>query len=56
MEFPSNSNFFHSMWNLISEERVQHYSDVVMGAMASQITILTIVYSTVNSGVDQRKH
>ena len=26
-----------------------------MGAMASQITILTIVYSTVNSGADQRK-
>ena len=27
-----------------------------MGAMASQITSLTIVYSTVHSGVDQRKH
>ena len=27
-----------------------------MGAMASQITGLTIVYSTVYSGVDQRKH
>ena len=27
-----------------------------MGAMASQITSLTIVYSTVDSGVDQRKH
>ena len=26
-----------------------HYSDVIMGAMASQITSLTIVYSTVNS-------
>ena len=26
-----------------------------MGAMASQITSLTIVYSTVYSGVDQRK-
>ena len=33
-----------------------HYSDVKMGAMASQITRLTIVYSTVYSGVDQRKH
>ena len=33
-----------------------HYSDVIMGAMASQITILTIVYSTVYSGADQRKH
>ena len=27
-----------------------------MGAMASQITGLTIVYSTVYSGADQRKH
>ena len=27
-----------------------------MGAMASQITSLTIVYSTVYSGADQRKH
>ena len=28
----------------------EHYSDVIMGAMASQITNLTIVYSTVYSG------
>ena len=27
-----------------------------MGAMASQITSLTIVYSTIYSGADQRKH
>ena len=33
-----------------------HYSDVIMGAMASQITSLTIVYSTVCPGADQRKH
>ena len=33
-----------------------HYSDVIMGAMASQITSLTNVYSTVYSGADQRKH
>ena len=32
-----------------------HYSDVIMGATASQITILTIVYSTIYSGADQRK-
>ena len=31
-----------------------HYSNVIMGAKASQITSLTIVYSTVNSGADQR--
>ena len=33
-----------------------HYSDVIMGTMASQITSLTIVYSTIYSGEDQRKH
>ena len=33
-----------------------HYSDTIMGAMASQITSLTSVYSAVYSGVDQRKH
>ena len=33
-----------------------HYSDVIMGTMASQITSLTIVYSTVYSGGDQRKY
>ena len=33
-----------------------HYDDVIMGAMASQITRLTIVYSTVYSDADQRKH
>ena len=33
-----------------------HYNDVIMGTMASEITSLTIVYSTVYSGADQRKH
>ena len=33
-----------------------HYCDVVMGVIASQITSLAIVYSTVYSDVDQRKH
>ena len=33
-----------------------HYNDVIMGAMVSQITSLTIVYSTVYSGADQRKY
>ena len=32
-----------------------NYSDVMMATMASQITSLTIVYSTVYSGADQRK-
>ena len=33
-----------------------HYSAVIMSMMASQINSLTIVYSTVYSGADQRKH
>ena len=33
-----------------------HYDDVVMGMVPSQIASLTIVYSTVYSGADQRKH
>ena len=35
---------------------VVHYSDVIMSAMAPQITSLTIVYSRVYPGADQRKH
>ena len=33
-----------------------HYNDVIMGTIASQVTSLTIVYSTVYSDADQRKH
>ena len=33
-----------------------HYSNVIMGAMTSQLTGVSIVYSTVCLGADQRKH
>ena len=33
-----------------------HYNDVIMNLIASQITSLTVVYSTVYSDADQRKH
>ena len=33
-----------------------HYTDVIMTTMASQITSLTVVYSTVYSDADQRIH
>ena len=36
--------------------RLFHYNDVKMSVMASQITSLAIVYSTVYSGTDERKH
>ena len=39
-------------WGVVST----HYNGVILGAMAYQITSLTIIYSTVYSGADQRKH
>ena len=33
-----------------------HYIDVIMTTIASQITSLTVVYSTVYSDADQRRH
>ena len=39
-----------------SQSKLHHYSDVIMDMIASQITSLTIVYSTVYAGADQRKH
>ena len=36
--------------------RTGHYNDIIMVEMESQITSLTIVYSTVYSSADQRKH
>ena len=33
-----------------------HYSNIIMSAMASQITSFTIVYTTIYSGADQRKY
>ena len=40
----------------VSVSPAWHYSDVIMGTIASQITSLTTVYSTVYSDGDQRKH
>ena len=37
-------------------KHLSHYSDVIMGVIVSQSTSLTIVYSTVYSGADQRNH
>ena len=35
---------------------LEHYSDIILTAMASQITSLTIVYPSVYSSADQRKY
>ena len=42
--------------NSSSQNKDIHYNDVIKSATASKITSLTIVYSTVYSGADQRKH
>ena len=52
----SFNRYIHICHNQMYQVGLGHYSDVKMGAMASQITSLTIVYSTVYSGADQRKH
>ena len=41
---------------LVLCEAIEHYTDVTMSPMASQITSPGIVYSTVYWGADQRKH
>ena len=38
------------------KQNLCYYGDVITGAIASQITSLMIIYSTVYSDVDQRKH
>ena len=53
----NNVKLSHKVSN--NQQRVisfTHYSYVIMGATASQITSLAIVYSSVYSGADQRKH
>ena len=53
---PLNTSAKQSYVACVQQWQQQHYTDVIMGAMASQITSLTIVYSPVYSGADQRKH
>ena len=53
-EILSDDNF--NKLKLLFFKWFTHYTDVIMGAMSSPITSLTIVYSTVYSGADQRKH
>ena len=50
-----NYRGFHILRDLMMTHRIR-YNDVIINAMASQITSLAIVYSTVYSGTDERKH
>ena len=45
-----------SMSIKIPQTKMCHYNDVIKGAIASEITSLMIVYSTVYPDADQRKH
>ena len=38
-----------------SAEKISYYNDVIINAMASQITDVSVVYSTVGSGTDEKK-
>ena len=44
------------LYHWLNETIMRHYSDVIMGATASHFNSLTIVYSTVYSGAEHRKH
>ena len=54
------SQSFLNWFNLVDCSQVIldifHYSDVIMSPVVSQINGVSIVYSTVCSGADQRKH
>ena len=47
---------FEQTQRIKGQSHLSHFDDVIMGAIASQITRLTIVYSTFYSNADQRKH
>ena len=51
-----NNPWIYSSHALIWAYEYTNYCDVIMSTMESQITSLTIVYSTVYSGSDRRKH
>ena len=60
---PSNMKVIQGTWHIFFlrnqgflNGEVNNYGDVIMGTIASQIISLTVVYSTVYSGADQRKH
>ena len=50
-----NPIFRISIFLAAISQDLYHYNDVILGAIASQITCLNIDYSTLYSGADQRK-
>ena len=51
-----SSEIARRAWGITNVWNLSHYNDVIMSVMTSQITSLTIVYSSVYSDADQRKH
>ena len=49
-------NKVYKVYNTLRIICIQHNNNVIMSAVVSQITSVSIVYSTVGSGADQRKH
>ena len=54
LAFPSTTN--KTSREIVGWQSANHYNEAIMSAMASQITGVSIVYSTVWSGSDQIKH
>ena len=54
LSWNGDQSYVTATWNCI--EYFHHYNDVIMSAMVSQITSLTIIYWTVYSGAEQRAY
>ena len=53
---PSNLFYENALRSMALGLTDNHYNDIIMSAMASQITVVSIVYLTVSSGADQTRH
>ena len=56
ISFETHHNWSTQLSNAFITSPLENYRDVIMSAMASQISSISIVWSTVCSGADQIKH
>ena len=49
-------SYIHAHKHSSMTSNCNHYNDVIMGTIASQLTSIMTVYSTIYSDADQRKH